>query len=107
MCIRDRSYDYVVIGEVFEKCHGGGVRDEEFRVVRRRECPAPTIRMDGLNRKDHRLCGLVDVYKRQEVAYTFPKGDNGGGVPIGLLKAKAALVFNTSNTCLLYTSRCV
>lgn len=42
--------------------------------------------------------GWIDRVLREEVAYTFPKGDNGGGVPIGLLKAKAALVFNTSNT---------
>lgn len=35
---------------------------------------------------------------REEVAYTFSKGDNEGGAPIGLLKTKAALVFNTSNT---------
>ncbi|WP_302015281.1 NAD(P)H-dependent oxidoreductase [uncultured Akkermansia sp.] len=42
--------------------------------------------------------GWIDRVLREEVAYTFPKGDNGGGLPIGLLKAKAALVFNTSNT---------
>ena len=35
---------------------------------------------------------------RENVAYAFPEGDNGGGLPLGLLKAKAALVFNTSNT---------
>ena len=40
----------------------------------------------------------ADRVLREEVAYTFPEGDNGGGLPIGLLKAKAALVFNTSNT---------
>jgi putative NADPH-quinone reductase len=32
------------------------------------------------------------------VAYEFLEGDSGEGVPQGLLKAKAALVFNTSNT---------
>ena len=32
------------------------------------------------------------------MAYRFEDGDSGNGVPIGLLKAKAALVFNTSNT---------
>jgi putative NADPH-quinone reductase len=32
------------------------------------------------------------------VAYEFEEGDSGEGVPIGLLRAKAALVFNTSNT---------
>ena len=42
--------------------------------------------------------GWVDRVLREGVAYGFPEGDNGGGLPIGLLKAKAALVFNTSNT---------
>ena len=44
------------------------------------------------------LKGWVDRVLRENVAYTFPVEDNGGGLPIGLLKAKAALVFNTSNT---------
>ncbi len=44
------------------------------------------------------LKGWVDRVLRENVAYTFPCGDNGGGLPIGLLKAKTALVFNTSNT---------
>lgn len=44
------------------------------------------------------LKGWVDRVLRENVAYTFPVGDNGGGLPIGLLKAKTGLVFNTSNT---------
>lgn len=44
------------------------------------------------------LTGWTDRVIRENVAYAFPAGDSGGGVPIGLLKAKAALVFNTSNT---------
>jgi putative NADPH-quinone reductase len=44
------------------------------------------------------LKGWVDRVLRQEVAYTFDPGDKGGGLPIGLLKAKAGLVLNTSNT---------
>ena len=44
------------------------------------------------------LKGWVDRVLRQHIAYTFPEGENGGGLPIGLLKAQAALVFNTSNT---------
>jgi NAD(P)H dehydrogenase (quinone) len=32
------------------------------------------------------------------VAYTFAEGDKGVGELIGLLKARAVLVFNTSNT---------
>ena len=44
------------------------------------------------------MTGWVDRVLREGGAYGFPEGDNGGGLPIGLLKAKAALVFNTSNT---------
>lgn len=44
------------------------------------------------------LKGWIDRVLRENVAYTFPVGDNGGGLPIGLLKTKAAIVFNTSNT---------
>ena len=44
------------------------------------------------------LKGWVDRVIRPGVAYEFLEGDSGEGVPKGLLKAKAALVFNTSNT---------
>jgi NAD(P)H dehydrogenase (quinone) len=44
------------------------------------------------------LKGWVDRVIRPGVAYRFEEGDGGEGVPIGLLKAKAAVVFNTSNT---------
>ena len=44
------------------------------------------------------LKGWVDRVIRPGVAYCFAEGDNGEGLPIGLLKARAALVFNTSNT---------
>lgn len=44
------------------------------------------------------LKGWVDRVFRPGVAYKFVEGDAGEGVPIGLLKAKAALVINTSNT---------
>jgi NAD(P)H dehydrogenase (quinone) len=44
------------------------------------------------------MTGYVDRVFRRDVVYDFPEGDDGGGVPIGLLKAKTALVFNTSNT---------
>ncbi|MGC1374828.1 MAG: NAD(P)H-dependent oxidoreductase [Anaerolineales bacterium] len=44
------------------------------------------------------LKGWVDRVIRPGVAYQFLEGDQGEGVPVGLLKAKAALVFNTSNT---------
>jgi len=42
--------------------------------------------------------GWIDRVIRPGVAYEFREGDAGEGVPAGLLKAKAALVFNTSNT---------
>jgi len=44
------------------------------------------------------LKGWVDRVFRPGVAYKFIEGDNGEGVPVGLLKARAAIVFNTSNT---------
>ena len=44
------------------------------------------------------LKGWVDRVVRAGTAYIFEEGDNGEGVPVGLLKAKAVCVFNTSNT---------
>jgi NAD(P)H dehydrogenase (quinone) len=44
------------------------------------------------------LKGWIDRVLRPDVAYRFTGGDGGEGVPIGLLKAKAAIVFNTANT---------
>lgn len=44
------------------------------------------------------LKGWVDRVLRPDVAYKFLEGDSGEGIPNGLLKARAALVFNTSNT---------
>ena len=44
------------------------------------------------------LKGWVDRVLRPGVAYEFSEGDSGEGVPNGLLRAKAALVFTTSNT---------
>jgi NAD(P)H dehydrogenase (quinone) len=44
------------------------------------------------------LKGWVDRVIRPGVAYEFVEGDKGEGVPRGLLKARSATVFNTSNT---------
>ena len=44
------------------------------------------------------LKGWIDRVFRPGVAYEFLDGDNGEGVPRGLLKLRAALVFNTTNT---------
>jgi putative NADPH-quinone reductase len=44
------------------------------------------------------LKGWVDRVIRPGVAYRFEDGDTGEGIPVGLLEAKFALVFNTSNT---------
>jgi NAD(P)H dehydrogenase (quinone) len=44
------------------------------------------------------LKGWTDRVFRPGIAYEFVDGDSGEGVPVGLLKAKSALVFNTSNT---------
>lgn len=42
--------------------------------------------------------GWVDRVFRPGVAYRFEAGDGGEGIPVGLLKASAAVVINTSNT---------
>jgi NAD(P)H dehydrogenase (quinone) len=44
------------------------------------------------------LKGWIDRVIRPGITYEFKEGDNGEGVPKGLLKAKKAIVFNTSNT---------
>jgi len=44
------------------------------------------------------LKGWIDRVLRMDVAYRFVADDKGEGVPVGLLKAKAAIVFNTANT---------
>jgi NAD(P)H dehydrogenase (quinone) len=44
------------------------------------------------------LKGWVDRVLRPGVAYEFREGDSGEGIPIGLLKAEIALVFNTGDT---------
>jgi NAD(P)H dehydrogenase (quinone) len=44
------------------------------------------------------LKGWIDRVIRPGVAYEFLEGDSGEGTPKGLLRARAAIVFNTSNT---------
>jgi 23S rRNA (guanosine2251-2'-O)-methyltransferase len=44
------------------------------------------------------LKGWIDKIIRPGIAYEFEDGDNGEGIPIGLLKAKTGIVFNTTNT---------
>jgi len=44
------------------------------------------------------LAGWIDRVLRPGVAYRFLPGDAGEGTPVGLLRARAALVLNTSNT---------
>lgn len=44
------------------------------------------------------MTGWIDRVFRPDVAYRFIEGDSGEGVPVGLLKARTVVVFNTSNT---------
>lgn len=44
------------------------------------------------------LKGWIDRVIRPGVAYDYPPGVDPAGVPVGLLRARRALVFNTSNT---------
>ncbi len=44
------------------------------------------------------LKGWIDRVLRPGITYEFLENDKGDGVPNGLLKCRAAIVFNTSNT---------
>ena len=44
------------------------------------------------------MTGWIDRIFRAGVAYKFVENDCGEGVPVGLLKLKTAVIFNTSNT---------
>lgn len=44
------------------------------------------------------LKGWIDRVLRMGMAYRFVANDKGEGVPIGMLKARRAIVFNTANT---------
>jgi len=44
------------------------------------------------------LKGWIDRVVRPGVAYRFDECDSGEGIPVGLLRAKVAVVFNTGNT---------
>ncbi|HNX90660.1 MAG TPA: NAD(P)H-dependent oxidoreductase [Candidatus Omnitrophota bacterium] len=44
------------------------------------------------------LKGWMDRVIRPGVAYEFKTGDNGEGIPVGLLVGKRVMVFNTANT---------
>lgn len=44
------------------------------------------------------LKGWIDRVIRPGIAYEFNEGDNGEGIPNSLLKARFAIIFNTSNT---------
>ncbi len=44
------------------------------------------------------LKGWIDRVLRPGVAYRFLDGDAGDGIPLGLLRSRVAIVFNTSNT---------
>ena len=44
------------------------------------------------------LKGWIDRVIRSGVAYRFLEGDNGEGIPAGLLRAGVALILNTSDT---------
>ena len=44
------------------------------------------------------LKGWIDRVVRPGVAYRFLEGDSGEGVPLGLLRARTAVILNTSDT---------
>ena len=80
-------------------------KDAELDPVIRRHC-GEIMKADGIivvhpnwwGQPPAMLKGWIDRVIRPGVAYEFLVGDSGEGAPRGLLKAKVALVFNTSNT---------
>lgn len=44
------------------------------------------------------LTGWIDRVMRPGIAYEFRDGDQGEGIPVGLLRARTVVVLNTSNT---------
>lgn len=80
-------------------------RDAELDSVTQQHCDA-IAQTDGIvvihpnwwGQPPAMLKGWIDRVFRPGVAYEFVEGDSGGGIPHGLLKARTALVFNTSNT---------
>jgi len=81
------------------------VKDAVLDPVIRRHC-GEAVSVDGIviihpnwwGQPPAILKGWVDRVLRQGVAYSFQTNDAGEGVPMGLLKAKSAAVFTTSNT---------
>jgi NAD(P)H dehydrogenase (quinone) len=85
--------------------HGEFPRDAALPAEIQRRCDE-TAQADGIviihpnwwGQPPAILKGWVDRVIRPGVAYEFLEGDQGEGVPRGLLKAKCAIIFNTSNT---------
>lgn len=81
--ITDRSEDVLV------RTHCSEIRDADGIII---------IHPNWWGQPPAILKGWVDRVLREKVAYRFDENNDGSGLPIGLLKAKAAIVFNTSNT---------
>ena len=81
------------------------IRDATLDHVIRRQC-SEISRAEGIiiihpnwwGQPPAVLKGWIDRVLRAGVAYKFAEGDSGEGMPKGLLKAKIALIFNTSDT---------
>ena len=78
------------------------VREDKLGEVHRRELAAVDLILvfhpNWWGQPPAILKGWIDRVFRQGVAYDYPKGAGPEAPAIGLLKAKAALVFNTANT---------
>lgn len=86
-------------------CHPEFPKDAEIPLVIEMHCREISV-ADGIviihpnwwGQPPAILKGWMDRVLRPGVAYQFEEGDSGEGIPVGLLKAKTALVLNTSNT---------
>lgn len=87
--LRDRELVSDTADDELVLCHQREIREADGIIV---------IHPNWWGQPPAILKGWVDRVLRENIAYTFSQGDKGGGLPIGLLKARAGLVFNTSNT---------
>lgn len=88
------KFDPLLHGAELARDHGGDALVVEHQREIKEADGIVIIHPNWWGQPPAMLKGWVDRVLRENVAYAFPPEDNGGGLPVGLLKATAALVFN-------------
>ena len=83
--------------EIPKDAHLPGIIDEHCRQIAEAE-GIVIIHPNWWGMPPAILKGWIDRVIRSGIAYEFLEGDSGEGIPRGLLNAKTAIVYNTSNT---------